>query len=195
MFTHSVHPHKSPFVPFRHQNWLFALVSCCLVHPERSADGKRIEIVRLIICSSRDLLVYVNTTSPVISTTDVANHDRRIGGWGLRLSGREGTGMRPRIIIINNTIDTTRVWSHLENKGNINLKHQVEKISVFCLPSCWGVLSVCVSGVIKSKWVRRCCGNALCSKTSMLRNTQKNNSVQNAKMLKTLLIIFTNQGI
>ena len=80
MFTHSVHPHKSPFVPFRHQNWLFALVSCCLVHPERSVDGKRIEIVRLIICSSRDLLVYVNTTSPVISTTDVANHDRRIGG-------------------------------------------------------------------------------------------------------------------
>ena len=188
MFTHSVHPHKSPFVPFRHQNWLFALVSCCLVQPERSADGKRIEIVRLIICSSRDLLVYVNTTSPPpMSLTTI--------GGSVVLSGREGTGMRPRIIIINNTIDTTRVWSHLENKGNINLKHQVEKISVFCLPSCWGVLSVCVSGVIKSKWVRRCCGNALCSKTSMLRNTQKNNSVQNAKMLKTLLIIFTNQGI
>ena len=112
-------------------------------------------------------------------------------GGSVVLSGREGTGMRPRIIIINNTIDTTRVWSHLENKGNINLKHQVKKsqFSVFRR-----AVSVCVSGVIKSKWVRRCCGNALCSKTSILRNAQKN-SVQNAKMLKTLLIIFTNQEI
>ena len=144
-----------------------------------------------LLFAAQEIFLFMSTQPPLWSPPPMSL--TTIGG-SVVLSGREGTGMRPRIIIINNTIDTTRVWSHLENKGNINLKHQVEKISVFCLPSCWGVLSVCVSGVIKSKWVRRCCGNALCRKTSMLRNAQKN-SVQNAKMLKTLLIIFTNQEI
>ena len=61
-------------------------------------------------------------------------------------------------------------------------KTQLEPFFVLCFLKQWGILSVCVSGEIKSKWVRWACGNArytkMYSTAVMIDNTIQSKSVE-----------------